>query len=208
MLRDLLASAVVLVLLPSFLVFVKGASNLQSTVVPLSSVSAPRALVQSPKSVRSCESLASVSLPSGVVNTATVDQGSDTLPASCRVTATVTHEPANDEIKIFVALPLENWNGRFLGTGGDAFSGGDPIYLRTPLALGYAAGATNAGHDTWGASFILDDRGRLNWHSVRDYAQLGTHEMTTVGKVLTEAFYGKPPRGHTSRAARRAGGRP
>src|SRR6516162_9103783 len=36
--------------------------------------------------------------------------------------------------------------------------------------------------------------GRLDWHAVQDNAYLGIHEMTVVGKALTEAFYGKAPR--------------
>ena len=35
--------------------------------------------------------------------------------------------PAGDHrIKVFLALPLKGWNGRFQGTGGGGFSGGSP----------------------------------------------------------------------------------
>lgn len=50
----------------------------------------PKPLVPSGDPVRSCESLKSVSLPDTTIETATVDQGDQTTPASCRVLATVT----------------------------------------------------------------------------------------------------------------------
>ena len=40
----------------------------------------------------------------------------------------------------------------------------------------------------------MDETGRLNWHTIQDNAYLGIHEMTVIGKALTEAFYGKAPR--------------
>ena len=103
------------------------------------------------------------------------------------------HEAAADRIKVFVSLPLTDRNGRFRGTGGEGYSGGDASSVAGPLRLGYAAGATDTGHDTWGASFVLDSRGRLNWHAIQDNAYRGIHEMTVTGKRIVEAFYGKPP---------------
>ena len=60
--------------------------------------------------------------------------------------------------------------------------------------LGYAAGATDTGHDGGSGSFALDANGRLNWQVIRDNAHLGIHEMTVLGKALTKAFYGRAPR--------------
>jgi feruloyl esterase len=143
---------------------------------------------------RSCESLRSVSLPDTAIDAAVVDNGDERTPASCRVTATVTHPPADDKVKIFIALPIKGWNGRFQGVGGGGFSGGNPNALRQPVAAGYAAGATDTGHEGGSGSFALDANGRLNWMLIRDNAYLGIHEMTVTGKALAEAFYGKPPR--------------
>ena len=45
-------------------------------------------------------------------------------PDICRVVAIATHPPAGDKVRIWIAIPRSNWNGRFLGTGGGGFSGG------------------------------------------------------------------------------------
>jgi feruloyl esterase len=154
----------------------------------------PKPLFSNADPVRSCESLKSVALPDTTIESAAVDPGDARTPPSCRVTATVTHPPAGDQIKVFIGLPLKGWNGRFQGTGGGGFSGGSAGTVRQPLALGYAAGATDTGHDGGSGSFALDSNGRLNWQSIRDNAYLGIHEMTVVGKALTQELYGNAPR--------------
>ncbi len=144
--------------------------------------------------VRTCESMTSVSLPNTTIDSAAVDQGDERIPPSCRITATVTHPPAGDKVRIFVGLPLKGWNGRFQGVGGGGFSGGNPNGVRQPVAAGYAAASTDTGHEGGSGSFALDASGRLNWHLIRDNAHLGIHEMTITGKALTQEFYGKPAR--------------
>jgi hypothetical protein len=144
--------------------------------------------------VRSCESLTAVTLPNTTIVSAAVDAGDATTPASCRITAIVTHPPAGDAVKVFIGLPLENWNGRFQGVGGGGFSGGSPQGVRQPLTAGYAAGATDTGHEGGRGSFALDAAGRLNWQLIRDNAHLGIHDMTVIGKALTREFYGNAPR--------------
>ena len=139
--------------------------------------------------VCSWESLTNVALP----NT-TVDSVVTNADGSCRVTATVTHPPSGDRVRVFIALPMQGWNGRFEGTGGGGFSGGSPFGLRGPVRQGFAAGATDTGHEGMSGSFGLDANGRLNWQSIEDNAYLGIHDMTVVGKAVTKAFYGKAPR--------------
>jgi feruloyl esterase len=151
----------------------------------------PKPLIGAAKPVRSCESLASVTLPNTTIESATVDADQ---PGICRVLATVTHPPASDKVRIWVAIPTSTWNGRFLGTGGGGFVGGNPAGVNQPAALGFAAGATDTGHEGNSGSFALDANGRLNWQSIRDFAHVGIHEMTITGKALTEAMYGVPPR--------------
>lgn len=137
-----------------------------------------------------CESLTNLSLPNTLIESAVVD-----TDGACRVTAIVSHPPVEaDRVKVWIALPLTNWNGRFRGHGGGGYSGGSPGSLPPSVRQGYAAGATDTGHEGGSGKFALDENGRLNWHTIQDNAYLGIHEMTVVGKAVAEAFYGKPPK--------------
>jgi feruloyl esterase len=137
-----------------------------------------------------CESLAKVSIPNTTIDSTSLDP----TDGSCRVTATVTHPPSSDRVKVWIALPVKNWNGRFRGNGGGGFSGGGPGSLRGPVTQGFATGATDTGHEGGSGSFALDANGRFHWQAIIDNAYLGIHDMTVVGKALTHAFYGKAPR--------------
>ena len=150
----------------------------------------PKPLFSDPAPVCPCEDLINLSLPNTTIDSATIDPSD----GSCRVTATVTHPPAGDRIKVFIGLPVKDWNGRFRGHGGAGFSGGNASRLSEPLKLGYAAGATDTGHQGGSGRFALDANGRLNWQAIQNNAYLGIHEMTVVGKALAKAFYGKAPR--------------
>jgi feruloyl esterase len=152
----------------------------------------PKPVIPGARPVRSCESLASVKWRDTTIDSASVEQ-QKTGPV-CRVTATVTHPPAGDQIKIFVALPMQNWNGRFQATGGGGYAGGSANNITQPADLGYVAAATDTGHVGGSGSFALDATGRLNWQSIRDNAYLGVHQMTVVSKALIRELYGTPPR--------------
>jgi feruloyl esterase len=138
----------------------------------------------------SCENLTNLSLPNTTIESAVVDASN----RMCRVTVIVTHPPAGDRVKVWIGLPLTNWNGRFQGTGGGGFLGGHPNSLRGPVRLGFSAGATDTGHEGGSGKFALDANGRQDWQAIIDNAYLGIHEMAAVGKALTQAFYGKAPR--------------
>src|SRR5687768_7482542 len=73
----------------------------------------PKAIFPGIAPVCPCESLTNVSLANTRIESAEVDTN-----GWCRVTATVTHPPAGDRIKVWVGLPVTNWNGRFRGNGG------------------------------------------------------------------------------------------
>ena len=166
-------------------------------VLPPTAADSYRPLVPNTAPARACERLVDVALPDTTIDSALVDPGDQTSGPACRVVATRTHPPAGDKVRIFLAFPMKDWNGRFLGVGGGGFSGGSPNALRQPAAQGFAAGSTDTGHEGGGGSFALDSNGRLNWQLIRDNAYLGIHEMTTVGKALTQAFYGTaPPRAY------------
>jgi hypothetical protein len=154
-------------------------------------MTAPKPSIPNATPVQSCESLATVSLPNTTIESAAVDPGS---PGICRVAAVTTHPPMGDKVRIWVAIPTSNWNGRFLGTGGGGFSGGSATGIAQPAAAGYAAGATDTGHEGASGSFALDSSGRLNWQSIRNNAHVGIHEMTVTGKALTQAMYGVAPK--------------
>ena len=152
----------------------------------------PKPAIPGAAPVRSCESLASLELPGTTVDSVSVEQGKS--GPVCRVTATVTHPPAGDRIKVFVALPMQGWNGRYQATGGGGYAGGSPNNITQPADLGYVSSATDTGHAGGSGSFALDANGRLNWQLIRDNASLGVHQMTVVSKALTRALYGTPPR--------------
>jgi feruloyl esterase len=161
--------------------FSSGIANGQT---PLSS------LFPNNKPICSCDSLRNITIPNSIVDSAVLDSAG----TSCWVSITMNHPPADDQVKIFIALPLENWNGRLLGTGGSGYLGGHPNRLRQWVAQGFVAAGTNTGHDGGKGSFALNEQGELNQQSILDNAYIGIHEMTSVGKTITEAFYGKLPR--------------
>lgn len=143
--------------------------------------------------VCTCEDLLNVSIPNVVIESSVLNKQNNT----CWVTAIVTHPPFDDKVKVVIALPKDNWNGRFIGLGGAGFSGGDPSGLSEPVSKGFAAGCTNAGHDgeQLSGSFALDkEHRRLRWQEIRDFSYLGIHDMTFIGKELVRTYYGKPAR--------------
>ena len=97
--------------------------------------SPPKPLYADASPICPCESLTSVAIPNTTIDSAAIDPSD----GSCRVTATVTHPPAGDRVKVFIALPAKGWNGRFRGNGGGGFSGGNPNSLRGRWHRGYVA---------------------------------------------------------------------
>ncbi len=112
------------------------------------------------------------------------------LPAFCRVTGSIAASPDSD-IQFEVWLPSEGWNGKFLQTGNGG-AAGSIVYssLAEPLSRGYAVANTDTGHRGTGGDFswAVDHPEKM-----KDYQYRAVHELTIVGKALTEARYGKPP---------------
>jgi len=151
----------------------------------------------------SCESLATLALPNTTITSAQlVDAGAfrppnqtgtprgfATLPAFCRVAATLA--PSSDsDIKIEVWLPASNWNGKFQAVGNGAFNGNIAYpALATALARGYAAASTDTGHVGGSASFALGHP-----EKVIDFGYRAVHEMTVSAKAIVAAHYGTGPR--------------
>jgi feruloyl esterase len=154
-----------------------------------------------PLSAATCESLSSLSLPgTTIIMAQKVGAGEfnppagrgggrgpnyKELPAFCRVQASVK-PMADSDIRIEVWMPVENWNGRFEGTGNGGWAGSIGLGpLATALERGYAVAATDTGHTGGSAAFAIDHPEQLidfEWRSI--------HEMTVKGKAITSAFYG------------------
>jgi len=155
-----------------------------------------------------CESLASLALPEATITAATAvpagpftppgAQGRAgaaaplTLPAFCRVAATLKPTPESN-IKIEVWLPpAESWNGKLLGTGNGG-AGGAIAYgaLVTGLQRGFATANTDMGTTTTGLDFSF---GVGHPEMVKDWAYRSTHLMTVAAKQTVKAFYDRDAR--------------
>lgn len=163
-----------------------------------------------PVGAASCESLASFKLPDGKITSATlVAAGSftppgpalmgmpsasavyKTLPAFCRVTASLSPTPDSD-IRIEVWMPQENWNGKFVGVGNGVWAGSiNYAALAENLARGYATAATDTGHVGSGmdARFAVGHPEKLI-----DFGHRAVHEMTVKAKAVIASFYGNAAR--------------
>jgi feruloyl esterase len=152
----------------------------------------------------SCESLASLTLPNTAITLAQAvpaggftqpgarggGRGGDaasTLPAFCRVAATLT--PSSDsDIKIEVWLPAANWNGKLQAVGNGAFNGAiGYAAMMTALRAGYATASTDTGHVGGSAEFALGHP-----EKVIDFGYRSEHEMTLKSKAIISAYYDTP----------------
>jgi tannase/feruloyl esterase len=123
------------------------------------------------------------------------------LPAHCRVQGTLNprRTPSGESFGIGFELRLpENWNGRFLLTGGGGLDGvlnpalGNVFGTLNPPALsrGFAVASTDGGHrgtSMLDARFALDQQARL------DYAFNAVDKVTLKAKELITAYYGRAP---------------
>jgi feruloyl esterase len=157
---------------------------------------------------RSCESLASLTLPATTITGAqAVDAGAFTspapgtggaaqrtaqafrnLPAFSRVAATL--KPSSDsDIKIEVWMPASGWNGKFQGVGNGGWAGSISYpALAAALAAGYATASTDTGHVGNTAAFALGHPEKLV-----DMGYRAVHEMTVQGRAIVDAYYGSRP---------------
>lgn len=84
-----------------------------------------------------------------------------------------------------------------MGVGGAGFatSSGDRS-LGNGLALGYAVGATDGGHELnrgSAASWALISPGNVNTYLLQNFASVALNDMTVIGKAITENLYQKAP---------------
>jgi len=124
------------------------------------------------------------------------------LPDFCNVRI---HQetPGGHVAHITVWVPLK-WNGRFIGNGGggnrtlalwDAPFPGGIVAIANALRNGFATAVTDAGNrDERMSAWGLDVRTReLDWELIRNWAHRSIHDMTVIGKRVTEAIHGYPP---------------
>ncbi|MGJ4944801.1 tannase/feruloyl esterase family alpha/beta hydrolase [Bradyrhizobium sp. HKCCYLS1011] len=178
------------------------------------------ALASTPAAASPCTNLQTLNLVHTTITSATdVTGGTFTppgaapitgLPPFCRVTATLT-PTADSNIKIEVWLPENNWNGRFLGTGGGGFQG---VITYSELAIGiqtgYATANTDLGTGSAGCNplFCGSDGNQGNQlaaafgdpanpstglfghpERIKDFGYRAIHLMTVRGKEVVKAFY-------------------
>ena len=109
------------------------------------------------------------------------------LPTFCRAVVSL-HPSSDSQIGAEIWLP-EHWNGKLLIVGSGGWGGTiDYQGLATALRRGYATGATDDGHRSSGASFILGHPQKFI-----DFAYRAQHETTLEAKALVKARYARLP---------------
>ncbi|KAI0460085.1 putative ferulic acid Esterase/Feruloyl esterase [Xylaria acuta] len=110
------------------------------------------------------------------------------LPALCAVTVAVASS-ATSSYRLGVFLPAE-WNNRFLAVGNGGFGGGiNWIDMGAGVQYGFAVVSTDTGHSSVASngSWALDDpEARTDW------GWRAMHGSVVLGKLLTQAYYGRP----------------
>ncbi len=112
-----------------------------------------------------------------------------TLPAFCRVAATLTPTP-DSEIRMEVWMPASGWNGKLQAVGNGGFSGAIAYRaMAAALAGGYASASTDTGHSGPTANFALGHP-----EKVIDFGWRAVHEMAVASKTIIRAYYDAGPR--------------
>lgn len=110
------------------------------------------------------------------------------LPALCAVTVAVASS-ATSVYRVGLFLP-EEWNNRFLATGNGGFGGGiNWLDMGAGVQYGFAVVSTDTGHSSLvsNLSWALD-----NPESRNDWGWRAIHGSVVLGKLLTQAYYGRP----------------
>ncbi|KAK0365779.1 hypothetical protein LTR91_025880 [Friedmanniomyces endolithicus] len=117
----------------------------------------------------------------------------------CNVTITYTHPGQGDRVNVYVWLPLEDWNGRFLGQGGGGWTAGWEMSLAPSVAAGYAVAITDAGHELSSSlpdmnktsSWTLTSPGNINWVLLQNFASRALDDLPKVARQVVQGFYGE-----------------
>ncbi|HEX5170197.1 MAG TPA: tannase/feruloyl esterase family alpha/beta hydrolase [Cyclobacteriaceae bacterium] len=102
----------------------------------------------------------------------------------CRVMGRISAE-----INFELLLP-QQWNGRFLMSGGGGFVGSIQNSFKDRLNEGYASAGTDTGHQGSGVSaeWAYD-----NMERQINFGRLAIHRTTVISKAIIEAFYCSAP---------------
>ena len=113
------------------------------------------------------------------------------LPEFCRVAATLTPTPQSDiRIEIWMPAAKGAWNGRFVGTGNGGFAG-TIVYAELAATLPQRFEVINTDMGT-SPSTTVDGKPITGERQKQvDFGTRSTHLMTTAGKALVEAYYGR-----------------
>src|SRR4051812_44718498 len=175
-------------------------------IVALTSPAALVAQANSPRTAADCARMRNIALSNTTITVAEPVSGTfvvptsrDTirdLPSFCRVAGEI--RPTSDShIAFEVWLPMDTWNGNFIGVGNGgwageiSYDGPPPGTVPSQVKRGYAVASTNTGHEGNGgdAYFAYGHPERLV-----DFATRSVHETTVAGKAITQAFYARAPR--------------
>jgi feruloyl esterase len=171
-------------LLVGGLVFAPGADAAPEACTKLASTRLPNAHIDAAQRIPAGKFSFDVKRPG------TSPQTLESLPAFCRIAATLTPSP-NSDIKIEVWMP-ENWNGKFQAVGNGQWAGSISYgAMARALRSGYATASTDTGH----AAPMTEGSWALGKPElVIDYSWRSEHEMTLKAKALVKAFYGEEPK--------------
>lgn len=135
----------------------------------------------------------------GAVYNASAGMGSTETYTYCNVTVAYTHTGKGDKVVIKYAFPKpSDFNSRFYVAGGGGFSLSSDA--TGGLEYGAVGGATDAGYDAFSNSYdevVLYGNGSINWDATYMFAYQALGEMTKLGKVLTQGFYGTEDKVYT-----------
>ncbi|PIA88891.1 putative feruloyl esterase B [Cercospora beticola] len=113
----------------------------------------------------------------------------------CNLTITYTHPGRDDTINVNAWLPLDNWNGRFVASGGGGWRTGVPSDSLAPIASqGFATASTDGGHPIYeqnAAPWALNSPGNVNLNLFQDFASIALNDLGLLGKQATQLFYQK-----------------
>ncbi|KAI0530387.1 Tannase/feruloyl esterase [Xylaria digitata] len=110
------------------------------------------------------------------------------LPALCAVTVVVASSTTS-AYRFGLFLPVE-WNNRFLAVGNGGFGGGiNWLDMGAGAQYGFAVVSTDTGHDslTGNTSWAFE-----NPEARTDWGWRALHGAVTIGKTLTQTYYGRP----------------